>query len=348
MLKNLKKFKEYKKIRWKNKMEEARYYITQDDNRVKCLLCPRACSIENQDFGFCKARKNIKGVLYSFVYSHPVSIAFDPNEKKPLFHFYPGGITLSFGTNGCNLNCLNCQNYEISQGLFKEKNLKEISPKELVEIALKNKVKSIAYTYNEPTVFYEYMFDTTLIAKEKRKNNIVVTNGFINPKPLKDLIPYVDAFNVDVKGFSEKAYKKLAQGSLAPVLNSIKTIKESKKWIELTWLVVPGYSDNKEEFKDFVSWIYELDENTPLHISRFFPSYKLNDRNPTDIETMNSFYKIAKEKLKFVYLGNMLEHQDTFCPSCGSLLIKREFYRITDYTNKGFCKNCKYKISGIF
>ncbi len=329
-------------------MKECLFYKTLDNKKVLCTLCPKACTIDNNSTGFCGVRKNVNGMLYSLSYSNLVSLALDPIEKKPLFHFFPNNKILSVATVGCNLDCLNCQNFEIAHGDYSSINSQHITPKELVSYCVENDISFIAYTYNEPTVFYEYVLETSKLAKDKGIKTVSITNGYINEKPLLELSKYLDAANIDVKGFSDQTYEQLTTGKLNPVLNTIKLLKENAVWVELTWLVVPGFSDNSIEFKNFVNWLANLDKNIPLHISRFFPYYKLSHLQPTSIEKMKEFFTIAKSKLNFVYLGNVLEESNTYCPKCGSLLIKRLGYVTSDFTKEGHCLNCGYKLPGVF
>lgn len=328
-------------------MKECLFYIKKEDY-VICLLCPKTCRIKNNEVGFCGVRKNINGKLISLVYNRPIAINIDPMEKKPLYHFYPNEKILSIGTYGCNLDCLNCQNYDITHVKFDFSLCYNLNSEDIINIAKKNNLKFIAYTYNEPTVFFEYMLDIAKLAKENGIKNVMVTNGYINNKPLKMLIEYIDAFNVDVKSFNEETYEKLTTGSLRFVLETIKTIKSHNKWLELTWLVVPNFSNNENEFESFISWLSDLDRYIPLHISRFFPMYKLVNSYPTPIETLERFYKIAKRKLAYVYLGNVYEKQDTYCYQCGKKVIERKGYYIKNLLVNGKCPFCNTRIHGFF
>ncbi|MDP4206893.1 MAG: AmmeMemoRadiSam system radical SAM enzyme, partial [Bacteroidota bacterium] len=294
----------------------------------------------------CKVRINIEGVLYTEVFGKVASLAIDPIEKKPLFHFYPGRQILSFGTNGCNLRCSFCQNYTISQHSGENAYYtRKMKPADIVELATRHKDNlGIAYTYNEPTVFYEFMIETAKLAQEKGLKNVMVTNGYINPKPLMELLPFIDAFNVDLKAFDDNFYRKVTGSSLAPVLESIKIIYNAGKHLELTNLVIPGENDDEEKFKEMLDWITkELSPSVPFHLSRYFPSY-LYTEAPTPTSTLAHLFKLAHEKLEFVYVGNVsLEGKsDTFCPSCKHLLISRYRYQseFFDLDESGNCKNC--------
>ena len=326
-------------------MKEAKYYKVLENNKVRCLLCPRKCLISSGSTGACRVRKNIEGKLYSLVYGKVCSLSIDPIEKKPLFHFLPGEKTLSLATVGCNFFCSFCQNYEISQGeIFGD----YFMPEQIVELAEKSKVKIISYTYTEPTIFYEYALDIMKLAKKKNFKNVWVTNGYINPEPIKEMAPYLDAVNVDVKG-DEKVYRELCKASLKPVLNSLLEYKRNGIWIEITSLIIPSYNDSPKWINFLSNWIKEnLGEDTPLHISRFFPNYKMLDLEPTPLSTLKKLYEIAKRNLNYVYIGNVFDarYESTYCPRCNSLIIEREGY---ETRFKGFiCEKCKNKIKGVF
>lgn len=325
--------------------KEALFYQKLPDSKVRCELCPRTCFISEGLTGFCRVRKNIEGKLYSLVYGKACSISIDPIEKKPLFHFLPGTRALSFATCGCNFACKFCQNYEISQGEpFGEK----LSPRDIVELAKVNKVESIAYTYTEPTVFYEYCFDTMKLAKKEGIRNVWVSNGYINPMPIKKLAPFLDAVNIDIKG-NEEVYSALCFASLKPVLKSILEFKKNKIWIEITSLIIPGKNDSDEWMGDNSKWIKDnLGPETPLHLSRFYPRYKLLEVKPTPISTLKRLYTVAKKNLDYVYLGNVFEssYESTYCRKCGKVVIRRQGYAV-DYENS-ICRNCGGAISGVF
>src|SRR3989344_8313387 len=227
-------------------MKEALYYKTVKGN-IQCVLCPRDCIIKENNIGFCGVRKNIKNKLYSLVYAKPVSVAIDPIEKKPLYHFLPGSYSLSIGTLGCNLHCLHCQNYEMSQAKADEFSVKDVKPEEIIKAALKNECKSISYTYNEPTIDYEYVIETAKLARKKGIRNVMVTNGYINIEPLRELYPYIDAANIDIKSIDEEFYKKVCSARLKPILDAIVEIKRVGTWIELTNLIIPGHNDSKKQ-----------------------------------------------------------------------------------------------------
>ena len=330
-------------------MKEASFYKNLN-GKVQCSLCPHNCIISEGKFGSCKVRKNEKGKLYSVNYERVCSLHFDPIEKKPLYHFYPGKTIYSVGSVGCNLHCKFCQNWEISQSGVEEFGyLKKVSHQEIVNQA-KNRQDNfgIAYTYNEPTVWYEYMYDIAVIASEQGLKNVMVTNGFINPEPLEKLLPYMDAFSVDLKAFNEDFYKKFTSSRLEPVLDTLKKIKQSGKHFEITNLVITDTNDKTKEFKQMVNWISnKLGEDTVLHISRYFPTYKMT-KEPTSPKTLQRFYDIASEKLNYVYLGNVRsgEGQDTYCKKCNRKVISRSGYytETVGLDSLGNCIKCKQPI----
>ena len=296
-----------------NQAKEARLYKKLPNNKVQCQNCAHYCLIADGEKGICAVKKNIKGKLYSLVYGKICALNIDPIEKKPLFHFLPGSRTLSLATIGCNFSCFSCQNWQISQAprlkTTKEIEEKKISPKEIVEIAQKNKLPSISYTYTEPAIFSEYAFDIMKLAKKAGLKNIWVSNGFWS-KELFDLIaPYLDAVNIDLKSFSNKFYQKYCGGKLEPVLDTLKRLQANEIWTEITTLVIPGLNDSDEEFKKIALFIKkELKADVPWHISRFFGwvSWKFKNIPDTPIKTLKRAEKIAKEiGLKNIYIGNI-------------------------------------------
>ena len=331
---------------------EALFYKRVKDNILQCELCPRYCIIKEDEIGNCGVRKNINGKLYSLVYGKPVSVNIDPIEKKPLYHFLPGSKSFSIGTVGCNFHCLNCQNWEISQAKFDEDTSIDLPPKKVVEQAIKHKCKSISYTYTEPTVFYEYMLDATKLAKKKNIKNVIVSNGFINEKPLLELCKYIDAANIDLKAFDDNFYKKICEARLEPVLNTLKILYKKNIWLEITNLLIPKLNDKDKQIKELCLWIKEnLDENIPLHFSRFFPMYKAKDFQATSFESLKNAYVIAKDVgLKYVYLGNIASnYENTYCPNCNALLIERSSFLINKINIKNnVCSKCNKKIVGIW
>lgn len=327
-------------------IKEACFYEKKEDGKVICNLCPHHCSVLPGKYGLCKARVNKEGKLYTENYGMISSLAMDPIEKKPLYHFYPGTRILSIGTFGCNFTCDYCQNWQISQ---EKPLLKELLPAELVEIAIDKGSKGIAYTYSEPTIWFEFIKETAEIAKKQGLKNIFISNGYINSKVLEELLPYLDGANIDLKAFNKDFYRKLCSGRLEPVLENIELMAKNNLHLELTTLIIRDYNDSSEELKDLFSWIAELNLEIPLHLSRYFPAYKLN-KEATSIDKMLEAYQLASEVLSYVYLGNvhMTEGHDTNCPQCGQLLIKREYYQIKNLLKDGTCPKCEEKIYGVF
>ncbi len=335
--------------------KEAMHYRKVKEGIVQCQLCPWYCVIKEKERGKCGVRENREGKLYSLVYARPCAVNVDPIEKKPLYHFLPGSMSYSVGTVGCNLFCHQCQNYTTSKAKPEDVLSMKMEPNQVVDNAIKSKCQSISYTYNEPTIQYENVYDTAKIAKKEKIKNVMVTNGYINEKPLKELYKYIDAANVDLKGFSEKFYKEVCGVRLEPVLNSLKLIKKMNLWLEITNLVIPGYNDNMKIIKEMCKWIKKnLSTNVPLHFSRFYPCYEMIDTPITPIETLKKAYETARnEGIKFVYIGNVGAeggYSDTFCPKCGERLIKRGSYFGVEYNKirNGKCFNCKEKIPGVW
>ncbi|MCB4792102.1 MAG: AmmeMemoRadiSam system radical SAM enzyme [Elusimicrobia bacterium] len=285
-------------------MFPALYYVQKDKDTIKCQLCPHGCVIGNEKTGICRVRKNHSGKLFSLTYDKFTSINLDPIEKKPLYHFHPGTYILSVGTIGCNFACDFCQNWEISQASFNGIQTRTLTKEFALKYAIENNSIGIAYTYNEPLMNYEWVLDTSKLFKEKGLKNVLVSNGFINEEPWEKLVPFLDAANIDIKSFNDEFYKKYCKGKLAPVLRSVETMVKMKKHVEITTLLIPGENDSDEEIRKLAGWLAGLNTEIPLHFSRYFPNYKMNIQT-TGIETLRRAYKIAKEKLKFVHLGNV-------------------------------------------
>jgi pyruvate formate lyase activating enzyme len=333
--------------------KEAKFWEKIGTGQVQCLLCPRECIIENGKTGVCTVRKNVEGKLESLVYAKPCSVNVDPVEKKPLFHFMPGTDTLSIATPGCNLRCVFCQNWSISQALPGEVESINLMPEEVVALAKKDKCPSISYTYSEPTVFYEYMYDTAWLAKQHGIKNVWVTCGYINPEPLKQLCGVIDAANVDLKGFSNKVYRWIGGGKLEPVLETLKILKEKGVWVEAGYLVIPTVNDNMEDIKLMLDWyIKNLGPDVPLHLLRFFPQHKLTNLPATPVSTLEKIYDEAKKRgIHYVYLGNVPGHKanNTYCHRCGKLIIERQGYFLKQVNLiEGKCKFCGQKIPGVW
>ena len=288
-------------------MYECKYYKKLEGGRVECQLCPHHCHINEGKTGICRSRRNEGGVLFSEVYGRPCSLAIDPVEKKPLYHFRPGTMCLSIACTGCNFRCLNCQNHEISQVAPSEAGHYNLSPEAIVELCLEHHCPGIAYTYTEPLTYLEYITDTARLAHEAGLWNILVTAGYVCQEPLMDLLPYLDAANIDLKSFSDNIYMKVSGGHLQPVLDTILAMHDAGVWTELTNLVIPGINDDMLMIRQMCRWMAGNDlAGTPLHFSRFFPQYKMQDIPPTPVQTLKSAKEIALEEgIKHVYLGNV-------------------------------------------
>ena len=288
-------------------MRECRYYRKLEDGRVECQLCPHHCRIAEGKTGLCRSRRNDGGVLVSEVYAKPCSLAIDPIEKKPLYHFHPGTTCLSLACTGCNFRCQNCQNHEISQASLADVDHYELSPSEVVSLCRKHHCPGIAYTYTEPLTYLEYIIDTALLAHEAGLWNILVTAGYVCQEPLKDLLPYLDAANVDLKSFSDDIYKRVSGGHLQPVLDTILAMKQAGVWVEITNLVIPGVNDDMLMIRQMCRWLVDNGlAEAPLHFSRFFPRYKMQDIPPTPLHTLKSARQVAEEEgILHVYLGNV-------------------------------------------
>jgi pyruvate formate lyase activating enzyme len=320
---------------------------------VECTLCPKACRLAPGQRGDCRVRVNDDGKLFSLVYGKVCAVHVDPVEKKPMYHFLPGSGAFSIATAGCNLHCLFCQNWEISQTDPEDANNSDLPPERVVALAARSGCASIAYTYSEPVVFYEYVEDTSILAKERGIRNIMVTAGFINREPLRRLCRVVDGANVDLKGFTEKYYREVVFGNLRTVLDTLVTMREEGVVLEVTNLIVPTLSDDMTMIREMCRWmVSELGDEVPIHFSRFTPMYKLKDLPPTPVKTLQRARETALDAgLKYVYMGNVPGDpgEDTFCPACGRLVIDRYGYRILKYdVVNGKCGFCGEKLYGLF
>ncbi|MBW2970774.1 AmmeMemoRadiSam system radical SAM enzyme [Candidatus Woesearchaeota archaeon] len=331
-------------------MKEAMFYTKLSESTVKCHLCPHYCEIEINASGKCGVRANKEGVLYSTVYGNPCSVAVDPIEKKPLFHFMPGSRSLSIATVGCNFSCDFCQNWQISQSPKSNNKIigEKLNPDEVVEIALQENCKSISYTYTEPTIFYEYAYDISEIAQKKGLKNVFVTNGYISKPAIVKICKYLDAANIDMKGFSEEFYEQRCGAKLQPVLDAIRCYYDKGVWIEITTLIVPGHNDSEEMLKKIAEFIVSIDTRIPWHVSRFHPDYKMIDVRPTDVAVLHKAVEIGKKAgLKYVYCGNLYgnDYESTYCPKCGKKVIERRGYSILKQElNNKLCSFCNEKI----
>ncbi len=330
-------------------MQEALYYKKLNNN-LQCILCPHFCVIEPGQYGKCGVRINIDQKLITLNYSKLIGLHVDPIEKKPLFHFLPGSQVMSFGTAGCNMSCLHCQNWHMSQKKVSDDS-QRISPEEIVKLTLKHGCKVIAYTYNEPTIFFEFMLDCAKLARKNGIKNIMVSNGFINPEPLKELCQFIDGVNIDLKAFNDNFYKNICDARLEPVKNSLRTLKENGVWFEITNLIIPTKNDDMVEIEQMCKWIKgELGQGVPIHFSRFRPNYKLNSIQQTPKKTLESAKEIAEKYLDYVYVGNIwIENaENTYCPKCKALVVKRDGYNVVmnEITNSK-CE-CGQKIDGVW
>jgi pyruvate formate lyase activating enzyme len=333
--------------------KEALWWSKSGKSFIRCNLCPNRCTLREGLRSPCLVREVKDEKLFTLAYGNPTSIHIDPIEKKPLYHFYPGKTALSIATAGCNFSCLNCQNWEISQFPPEDTVNYKLMPEDVVATALTYKSPVIAYTYSEPSIFYEYMLDTAVIAHEKGLKNVSITNGYLNPGPLKDLCKYLDASNVDLKGFSDDFYMNITDGRLQPVLDTIKIMKANDVHVEITNLVLPGYNDSDDMLRQMCKWIIKNSgENTPLHFSRFHPRYKLRNLQPTPEKTLKRAKNIANDLgMNYVYIGNLPvgDAEDTFCHNCKKLIIDRSGYRINKINIKsGKCQFCNTTIPGVW
>jgi pyruvate formate lyase activating enzyme len=347
------KYKAYAAIGEKRGMHEALFYEKMGAGAVRCLLCPNQCMLSNGQRGFCRVREPVDGKLYTLVYELVCAVHVDPIEKKPLYHMLPGSKSFSIATAGCNSRCKNCQNWTISQRPPEETTNRFLSSGNLVARASANGCRSIAYTYTEPVVFYEYMMDASRLAKEKGIYNVMVTGGKINPEPAKQLGKYVDAANFDLKGFDKKFLRENCAQDLDNILQALTIMKQEGIWIEITNLIVPTLNDNMNDIRRMVKWIRSnLGPDTPLHFSRFWPQYKLRSLYPTPVETLKRARDIAMEEgINYVYIGNVpqIGVESTVCPKCKKVVIKRLGYSVLENNVvDGKCKFCGNKIPGIW
>lgn len=337
-----------------NQEREAFLYQKLDENKVQCNLCAHRCVINPGKKGICKVRENCVGILYTKVYGRTVAKNIDPIEKKPLYHFYPGSKAYSIATPGCNFHCRFCQNWDISQPINDEilKSGQEATPEQIVLDAKQAECQSIAYTYTEPTIFFEYSYDTARMAHEEGLKNIYVTNGYMTHEMLEMINPYLDAVNVDLKAFRDETYRRIIGARLQPVLDSLKKIKQLGIWLEVTSLIIPGVNDDPHEIRDMANFVAtELGVDVPWHISRFFPAYKMKEVPYTPLQTLLMAKEIGFEAgLRYVYTGNLGNNGnlDTVCPKCGQVLIERSNFGIVKNNIKDdCCPNCGKEIAGV-
>ena len=335
-------------------MKEALLYDKLSNDTVRCDLCAHHCRIAPGKLGICQVRKNVDGILFALVYDRVISQGVDPVEKKPLFHFYPASTAYSIATLGCNFRCQWCQNWQIAQMPREQHRVNgyKTTPEEIVAAAKASGSHSIAYTYTEPTVFFELAYATAQLAHAAGLANIYVTNGYMTDAMLVMFAPYLDAANVDLKAFNDATYKRHVGARLQPVLDSMKTMKRLGIWLEVTTLIIPGLNDDPAEIRDAAAFVaQELGRETPWHISRFYPAYEMLDRSPTPIETLKRAKEIGlSEGLKFVYVGNVpsADDEDTCCSECGRVLIRRHGSSVlANHVQDGHCPNCRAPIAGV-
>ena len=333
-------------------IKEAMLYEKLQDGKTHCYLCSHHCKIIPGKFGICGVRQNMEGKLYSLVYGDIIASHVDPIEKKPLYHFLPGSASYSIATIGCNFRCSFCQNWEISQLSKKDNNVSgnEVKPSDIIKEAKLAGCKSISYTYTEPTIFFEYAYDIAILARKEGLYNNFVTNGYMTIEAIEAIKPYLDSANVDLKGFSEEFYQKFCQAHLEPVLESIRTMKKLGIWVEITTLIIPGQNDSEKDFIGIAEFIANISKEIPWHISRFHPDYKYLDASPTPAGTLNKAKAIGeKAGLRYIYLGNVSEGNDTYCHNCKNLLIKRTGFNVVQNKIAGDkCPECGAEIAGVF
>jgi len=327
---------------------EARFWEPQNGG-VQCHLCPHECVIADGKRGICGVRENRNGRLISLIYAACSSVTPDPIEKKPLYHFHPGSSALSLGTVGCNLRCLHCQNFTISQADPDEHRMRELPPKRAVETARRQDCQGIAYTYNEPSIWWEYTYESAKAAKEAGLYTAYVTNGYTTSRAIREIAPYLDAANVDVKSMSDSFYREICGARMQPVLDACKTYRDEGVHLELTYLVIPGHNDGTDDLEAFSSWVRdELGEETPVHFSAFYPTHRMTDVPRTTKEQLLDAYDIAQETgIRYVYLGNVPhgDYENTYCPQCNELLIERHGFTAQIVGLDGTaCKNCGEEI----
>jgi pyruvate formate lyase activating enzyme len=334
-------------------MKEAMFYNPLEGEKVQCFLCNHRCTISPSKRGICGVRENQEGKLYTLVFGRTISMNVDPIEKKPLFHLFPGSGSFSIATVGCNFRCLQCQNHEISQMPVDEKRIEGsvVSPSKIVSLAKEYRCRSISYTYTEPTIYFEYAYETSAIASRERIKNIFVTNGYMTEEALRTIQPYLDAANVDLKSFQEKFYKEICGARLKPVMENLKLMKELGIWVENTTPDIPTLNDSDREFEEIAQFILSLGQEVPWHISAFYPTYKMLNLPRTPASTLLRAREIGmKAGLRYVYCGNIPGRggEDTFCPHCGEKVIERVgFQVIKNEVVKGECRHCHTKIDGV-
>ena len=334
-------------------IRDARYYKLLDNKKIQCELCPRNCIVAPKRRGYCGVRENRNGKFKTLVYGRLASINNDPIEKKPLFHFLPGTTAISVSTAGCNLKCKFCQNWSLSQSSPEDLTFQYLSPEELVKLTKNNSVPTIAYTYNEPTIFTEYILDTAAYGRDQGIKSVMISAGYINKEPLRDLCKVLDAIKIDFKAFSDSFYKDIVSGRLNPVLDTLVEIKSQGVWLEMVNLIIPTLNDSTSELENMCKWITaNLGTEVPLHFTRFHPAYLLKNLPPTPVSSLENAYNIARNAgINYVYVGNVPGHsgENTNCPHCGhELIIRKGFYIVRNKIKNGKCPNCSSVIPGVW
>jgi len=337
-----------------NEIREAMLYSPLKEGKVQCYLCNHRCIISTSKRGVCGVRENREGKLYTLVYGHAISLNVDPIEKKPIFHLSPGSTSFSIATAGCNFRCLQCQNHEISQMPVDEGRIEgsAVPPSKIVSLAQENRCRSISYTYTEPTIYFEYAYETSAVARQEGIKNIFVTNGYMTEDALRTIQPYLNAANVDLKSYQENFYREICGARLEPVLENLRLMRQMGIWVEITTLIIPTLNDSDREFEQIARFILSLGPEVPWHISAFYPTYKLTNLPRTPASSLHRAREIGmKAGLRYVYCGNIPgeEGEDTFCPHCGRRVIERVGFRVVknDVLN-GECRYCHSKIDGVW
>lgn len=325
---------------------EAQYYDHLAGAKVRCRLCPHLCGIPDGERGMCKIRENRAGILYALSYGRTVAANIDPIEKKPLYHFHPGSVILSIGPNACTLSCDNCQNWHISQ---EPSSTQYLSPEDLVEMAGRGGSIGVAFTYTEPLLWFEYLKDVAPMLRAKGLTSVVVTNGFLSEEPAREIAPLIDAFNVDLKGIRDEFYREVCGGRVEPVKRFIE-IAAAVSHVEVTNLVIPGLNDTDADFEGLAEWLAGVSPEIPLHLSRFFPQYRMTDRSATPMATLRKAYTIASKRLRYVYVGNVVIDgtEDTRCPKCSGVVVRRVGYDVDVLGAGGRCPSCGTQVKGVW
>jgi len=323
-------------------MKEALYYKKFSDGKIQCLLCPHYCFLDKGETGKCRSRTNHDGTLYAENYGKTIALSLDPMEKKPLYHFYPGSAILSVGPNSCNFTCDFCQNYQSSQqGTY----TREITSRSLLSYCHKEDCKFVAFTYTEPFTWFEFILDSAILLQKNNIKTVLVTNGYVNPEPLYELLPYIDAMNIDLKSINDIFYQKYCGGTIKPVLDTIRN-SVNKCHLEITNLLITDENDSEGEINDLVDFVASVNPDIPLHFSRYYPCYKMTNP-PTPVARLERAKAIALKKLNYVYLGNIITDRDTVCPKCRMKIIKRSYGALNNI-HKNACPSCGHKIYGQF